>query len=440
MLSARFQFPQGFLWGTATSSHQVEGGNTNNQWHAWEQAGKIERGEVSGLAADWWGGRWREDFDRAAEAGQNAHRFSIEWSRIQPAPDRWDDEALDHYGEMAQGALARGMQPVLTLHHFTHPLWLEELGGWEYEGAAALFEAYTRRVVAALKEHVSLWCTINEPNILVIVGYVVAYFPPQVSDVGRAFTVAHNLLRAHAASYHAIHELQPTARVGLAHHYRGIRPARPGHPVDRFLARFQSRFFNDFFADGVATGKLRLLQYSARVPQAAGTQDYFGLNYYTEDQVRFAWRPAEAFGARAYAEDADMSPHDFMANQPLGFRLALLWANRYRLPIIVTENGAEDNQDDFRRRYLLQQVQQLWRMVNVNTPIEGYFHWSLVDNFEWDRGWQQRFGLWELDIDTQERRKRPSADLYAAICKANGFSTELVQQYAPEVFDAMFPV
>ena len=142
------QFPEKFLWGAATSSHQVEGNNKNNSWWAWEQEpGRIHNNQKSGLACDWWNGRWREDFDRAAETHQNAHRLSVEWSRIQPAPDRWDEDALDHYREIIRGMHARGLTPMVTLHHFTDPLWFYDQGGWEQENAPALFEQFTLRVV-----------------------------------------------------------------------------------------------------------------------------------------------------------------------------------------------------------------------------------------------------------------------------------------------------
>jgi beta-glucosidase len=132
MAEATFHYPRGFLWGTATASHQNEGQNTNNNWWAWEQQnGRIVDGHKSGAACDWWGGRWREDFDRAVEGGQNAHRLSIEWSRVQPTPDIWDENALDRYREIVRGLVERGLTPLVTLHHFSHPLWLVENGAWE---------------------------------------------------------------------------------------------------------------------------------------------------------------------------------------------------------------------------------------------------------------------------------------------------------------------
>jgi beta-glucosidase len=164
MPEARFNFPRGFLWGTSSSAYQVEGNNKNNQWYEWEQeAGRIADGGTCGLACDWWGGRWREDFERAVEGGQNALRFSIEWSRIQPAPDRWDEQALDTYIDMLRGLDQRGLFPLVTLHHFTDPLWVSEMGGWENDAVPELFAAYAEKVAVAIKSYVTTWATINEP-------------------------------------------------------------------------------------------------------------------------------------------------------------------------------------------------------------------------------------------------------------------------------------
>jgi beta-glucosidase len=163
MPQATYHFPRGFLWGTATSSYQVEGNNANSQWWKFEEDGHTDG--RSGLACDWWGGRWREDFDRAAEGGQNAHRFSVEWSRIQPEPDRWDEDALDRYRSMLRGLKERGMTPMVTLHHFSDPLWLYEMCGWENDDVVLLFENFVRKTVEALKEYVTTWCTVNEPNV-----------------------------------------------------------------------------------------------------------------------------------------------------------------------------------------------------------------------------------------------------------------------------------
>jgi beta-glucosidase len=199
MAEARLTFPRNFLWGTATAAHQVEGGSTNSSWYAWERDGHVRGGDSAELACDWWSGRWREDFDRAAETGQNGHRFSVEWSRIEPEPGRWDESALDHYREMARGLYERGLQPMVTLHHFTDPLWLAEAGGWESDRTQA-FTTFTVKVVEALKEYVRLWCTFNEPNVYVTMGYITGLFPPGLTNPIAAGRAMSNLLAAHASA------------------------------------------------------------------------------------------------------------------------------------------------------------------------------------------------------------------------------------------------
>jgi beta-glucosidase len=440
MAQATIHFPRGFLWGTATAAHQVEGNNTNNNWWKWEQEGHTNG--KSGLACDWWGGRWKEDMDRAAETGQNAHRFSVEWSRIQPTPDRWDESALERYRAMVRGMVERGLTPMVTLHHFSDPLWLYEKCAWETDAVVPLFEKYVRKVVEALKEYVTLWCTINEPNLYALRGHVTGEFPACNKGLNVAMKVMANMLRGHTVAYHAIHEIQPEARVGYALHYRPMVAARPWFPLDTLMRNLQYNGVNTAFPSAISTGVMKSPLGNVRIPAVKGLQDYLGLNYYSVDTVKFdITNPKELFGKRYYPENSDFSATKFIANQPEGLFDSLKWAvNTYPgIPILVTENGVEDENDTMRPRYIAQHIQQMWRAVNFNWPVKGYFHWSLIDNFEWERGWTQRFGLWGLDLETQARTRRPSVDLYEEICRENGLSSEMVAKYCPEVLEKMFP-
>ena len=223
------------------------------------------------------GGRWREDFDRAKESGQNAHRFSIEWSRVQPVPDKWDENAIDRYREMARGLQQHEMTPLVTLHHFSDPIWLAEKGGWENPAVVDQFAAYTRKVVEALQEYVNLWVTINEPNVYTFYSYVYGLFPPGEHDLKQAMTVYAHMVEAHAAAYRAIKEIQPTARVGIAQHYRGFRPSQGRSPLDRWMAKFLHNIFNDYFPRALATGWLNLPLKRKYLEAAKGTQDFLGL-------------------------------------------------------------------------------------------------------------------------------------------------------------------
>jgi beta-glucosidase len=440
MPTGTYYFPEGFLWGTATAAHQVEGRNQNNTWAAWEgEEGRIIEGQTSGLACDWWGGRWREDFDRAQAGHQNAHRLSIAWSRIQPEPDRWDEHALDRYREMLVGLNDRKIAPMVTLHHFSEPLWVAELGGWENEAIVDLFTDFVRKSVEALKPYCHMWVTINEPNVFVYSAYLEGVFPPGKQDLKAAYQVMRNMVRAHAQAYAVIHELQPEARVGTAIHYRGFKPAT-WLPFDQWAVNIYHRLFNDLFPQTLKDGVLNAIVKKDRIPQAVGTQDFLGINYYSTDTLRFdLFSPKTMYTHRTYPQDAAISETGFIANLPGGMVEAVRWGTQFGLPMIITENGVEDSKDELRPKYLLEHLHALWGVMNSDAVVKGYFHWSLVDNFEWERGWTQHFGLWGLDRETQARIHRTSVDLFAEICRLNGISSEIVTKYAPDALKRLFP-
>jgi beta-glucosidase len=176
------------------------------------------------------------------------------------------------------------------------------------------------------------------------------------------------------------------------------------------------------------------------IPEAKCTQDYVGIDYYSTDTVAFdLTKPGLLFGRRFYPPGSDLSETGFLANEPAGFYQSLMWARQFNLPVYVTENGVEDSRDVMRPRFIAGHIQQMWRAIEAGCPVIGYFHWSLLDNFEWERGWSQRFGLWELDLSSQVRRKRRSADFYAEICRENALTSAMVEKYCPEVLAKLFP-
>ena len=441
MIRAQFTFPRGFLWGTASAAHQVEGGDALSDWKAWEaEPGRVLGAHTSARACEWLQGRYIEDFDRAAADGHNAQRLSVEWARIEPEPGRWDAAALQFYRAQLLALRARNITPMVTLCHFTQPLWFMERGGWETPACIPLFERYVQKVAAELGDLCSLWCTINEPNAYMFAAYVAGVFPPGHHNLLLAQQVHLNQLRAHAAAYHALHAARPDARVGWAQYLRGFEAARPGFPPDRWAAHWQHQLFNMGWVNAVHSGRFRMLQRSVPVPECRGTCDWLGVNYYTRDLVAFDLRhPLELFGRRQFAPDDVLSEQGFIASHPAGLFRALGEMQKFGWPMFVTENGVEDAPDNMRPAYLLEHLRALWQAVCFNFPVHGYFHWSLVDNFEWERGWTQRFGLYALDVDTQVRTPRSSAKLYAEICRANAISAEIAQRYAPPVAASMFP-
>lgn len=428
------RFPADFRWGVAVSSHQVEGNNYGNQWWAWEQRpGHIAEGHRSGAACNWWETP-EPDLDLAAQMGLNALRLSVEWSRIEPRPDVWDEVSLARYRVLLRAVRDRGLEPMVTLHHFTDPLWLAERGGWENPEAPERFARYVRTAVEALGAECNLWCTVNEPNVYAFMGYMEGAFPPGKRDLHAAGRVLQHLLEGHAAAYREIHALQPLARVGFAHNVRVFDPACRLSPLDRLMAWLFDRAFNLSSLEPLVHGRFVFPASQGPAPHLRRTLDWIGLNYYTRDRIAFALRQKELLFARRYrAPDAVLLDGGYGEFYPYGMFRCLKRLARFGLPIYVTENGVPDADDDLRPRYLLTHLYEVWRGIREGWPIHGYYHWTLVDNFEWAAGWTLRFGLIELDPQTQLRRPRPSAQVYAAVVRNRGIPAELAAQHAPEL-------
>lgn len=401
------RFPPGFLWGTATSSHQVEGNNRNNQWWVWEQQGRCWNGDVSGDACGWWQNA-EQDLDRAQALGTNAHRMSVEWSRIEPVEGRWDVSAIRRYREILQGIKDRGMTPMVTLHHFTNPLWLEAQGAWLSPATPQKFGRFVERVVGELGDLCELWCTINEPTVYAALSYVLGHWPPGRTDVRASLRVFGNMVRGHQVAARVIHGLHPAHRVGIVHHKRVLDPATPAKRDVLITAMY----------DWI---------YNGRLFQVTRTHsDFFGMNYYSRDHVAFDPRaPRQMFGRRFTPDHFAQSDKGFLGVSfgeiyPDGLYRALRRVYRHlKLPIYITETGLPDSDDDQRPQFILSHLAAVHKAIHQGVDVRGVFLWSLVDNFEWAEGWGMRFGLYAMDEQTGERRLRPSGALYGVIARAN---------------------
>lgn len=415
-------FPPDFLWGVATSAHQVEGSSANNQWKAWEKNGRIKSRDRLGLACDWWRNA-EGDFDAAQALGINTLRLSLEWSRIEPSEGKWDAAALQRYREMLKALHQRGMRPFVTLHHFTNPLWFEAKGGFASPQAPALFERFTRRVLAALGDMCCDWTTFNEPNVYVALGYFLGEFPPgKKGRVLEAARVTSNICLAHAAAYQTIHSLQANANVGWAQHVVVFKPRKPESALDQWLCRFVDRRFNDVFVESLRDGRapFPLNVKGESLPEVKGTFDYIGINYYSRLRVGINWRSLKTLFC-----EISVPPHKPQGDcgveipygeaYPEGLRRAVERFLPMRKPIYILENGVPDRTDRIRPWLIQSIVQQMQELLAEGVDLRGYFHWTLTDNFEWNEGWHLRFGLIELDPKTQSRTLRPSAALYKQI-------------------------
>lgn len=430
-----------FFWGAATSSHQVEGGNRHNDWWHWEEQGKIEGGARSGAATDHWN-RFREDLKLAADLGLNTYRFSVEWSRLQPEEDRWDSDALERYRELIAECEKLGLMPMLTLHHFTSPQWFAEKGGFSNDRSPQFFAEYVKRVVAALGSRVPIWCTLNEPMVLVGGTYLGTFMPPAKFAPKLASKACRNLLACHVDAYQQIHQgvskrEGPWAgrplEVGIAHNMLDFMPDRSWHPLEKFLAKRFWQFYNQTWLDAVTGRKQRfgipfLMPYASQVREALGkpTCEYIGVNYYTKAYVQ--WRPRDAARERpsalplglTFARRKEPASDLEWAVHPKGFARVLDFAAAYGLPLYVTENGIADAHDSLRPHYLMTHLREVARAIERGLDIRGYYHWSLLDNFEWIKGFGPRFGLYRVNYETFERTATGSALLLKKLIQALG--------------------
>ena len=426
------RFPDRFLWGTATAAHQVEGGNHANDWWAWEQVpGHIKNNDRSDPACQHYE-RYISDFDLLRSLHQNALRLSLEWSRIEPAPGEFSATAIAHYREVLQALGDRGMEPFVTLHHFTNPNWIANAGGWDAPGTAEYFARFAERVTDALGDLARYWITINEPTVIAYQGYVRGEWPPGRRDLGAAVRVLATLLRGHWLAYERIKRRRPELQVGLAHHLRVFDPARWFAPQDRVVAAAFGRVFNETILRSLRQG--RLVFPLTRAGKRSGprhSQDFIGVNYYTRELVKFNHRyGAELFGERMLPAEARRSDLKWEL-YPDGLYRTLLSLRRERRPIFITENGIADAQDTMRPEFLLTHVGAMLRAIESGAPVRGYFHWTCFDNFEWAEGYSAKFGLIACDPLTQERRPRPSARLYAQICLTNQVPASVEPPPAP---------
>lgn len=323
----------------------------------------------SGQAADHYN-RFRDDFALAKKLGHTAHRFSIEWSRVEPKRGNWDKREIAHYREVLHELRRLGLVSFVTLHHFTNPVWLKS--GFENPESVERFGRYVEKVVEELGGLVDFWITINEPMILALKRYWLGSWPPGVERAPwRVWLVVRSLARAHRLAYQIIHKRLPKAHVGVAQHF-----------VAR-LSPLADWWFNHSF-----------------LRKTRGTHDFIGVNYYFP-RVVVGWS-----GPRS-----DMG----WPIVPAGLTDVLLSVRQYKKPIYVTENGVADAQDRLRADFIRDHVRAIEAAQALGADVRGYLYWSLLDNFEWDKGFGPRFGLVEVDYKTMERRVRPSAYVYKAI-------------------------
>lgn len=406
-------FGKHFLWGASTSSHQVEG-NTHNQWTVWElenarslanqahsylgeyqdwadvpkEAGD-PRNYISGRATDHLN-RYEEDFDLLEKMNMNAFRFGIEWSRVEPEQGVWDPAALAHYKRYLKELRKRGIEPLVTLFHFTLPVWFADMGGFERRSNIKYFTRYVEKIIQELGSDMKYIITINEPEIYASCSYFFELWPPAERNAFRFWRVYSNLAAAHNRSAKLIHRLNRRYKVSIAKHSLHLY-AGDSTVLSRLSVRVARYFSDDYFLKKVAKNC-----------------DFIGLNYYQSIRI---------FG---YAVHNIESPRNDLQWPMIPGdidKVIMRLHDRYKLPIIVTENGLADAADKDRRWWIEETLKGLQRAIDRGADVKGYLHWSLTDNFEWAYGKWPRFGLAHVDYKTGKRTLRPSAVWFGSVIK-----------------------
>ncbi|MBI5414414.1 glycoside hydrolase family 1 protein [Candidatus Peregrinibacteria bacterium] len=405
-------FPKDFLWGASTAAYQVEGGITND-WSEWEQKNaerlsrtwkkefpnlreelqkmaKDPKNYISGNACDHFH-RYEEDFDLMKSLGINSYRFSIEWARVEPEEGKFSDEALAHYKKVVQALTKRNIRPIVTLWHFTLPIWIRDQGLWESKKTGEYFLRYAEKVVQALSPDVQFWVTLNEPEIYGGMAYLTALWPPQKRSVFRYLRARKNLISAHKKAYFLIKKISPNAKVGIAQNNVLMEPYK-NKLINRILCAMYHYWGNESF-----------------LWRIRGTFDFYGLNFYLRSQIHIFWGKNH-IKEKSSDMNWELSPESIY---PL-----LKNFQKFGKPIYILENGLADAADTHRAWYIRSILKYVEKAIQEGIDVRGYFYWSLLDNFEWDKGFWPRFGLIEIDYKNNlQRTIRKSAYEYAKIIK-----------------------
>jgi beta-glucosidase len=409
------EFPPNFFWGASTASHQVEGGN-HNQWSVWELAVAKEQARTAHQRLSWlpvWHDikeqaenpdnyvsgagvehykRYQEDFKLLKELNLNSFRFGIEWSRIEPKEGQWDEKEIEHYRNYIAELRKQKIEPFLNIWHWTLPVWFAEKGGFRHKANLKYFDRFVEKVGQEFCEDVTYVITINEPNVYVSFSYFSGEWPPNEKSIWNTLKVYFNLVAAHKRAYRILKKQRPSLMIGIAAQLANIQAKRPHNYGDEITTKWMRFMWNWWFLNRIKK-----------------QQDFVGFNYYFSDYYR------------GFKRDNPKVPLNDLGwyMEPEGLYPLLLraWAH-YRKPIVVTENGLADADDQYRQWWLEETIVAMERALSEGVDLRGYFHWSLLDNFEWAYGWWPKFGLIEVDREHgMKRTMRSSSRKFARIVK-----------------------
>lgn len=461
--TSNIYFPKNFMWGVGTSAGQIHNETKKRQkinlakqeiketlsnWGRWEQgrhadgSPHIWHDQRIGEACDHLK-KWPEDIELIKRTGVNSYRFSVSWSLIEPECGVFDQDMIDFYKKFCQELLKAGIEPMITLHHFTHPEWFEAKGGefseeknvwhgggFEKKENIKYFVRFCKKIFAELGDQVHLWCTINEPGVYVFQGYLRGVFPPghvldiktARADFKRAAKVLRNLLEAHVEAYFALKDLPhgDEAQIGIVQQVVQFEPYGNWHFFENLVAKYINLFMTDAIMNFLETGRFKckvplMAHVKDTIKDAPYSYDFIGLNYYSHVLVQFKLPEVIVHGTGVRKGDimTDM-PY---ALYPEGLYRAIDRVSVLGVPIYITECGIADKKDDRRKLFLERYLFALSQALKDGYDVRGFYYWSLMDNFEWDMGYDMKFGLYAVDFETKERTLRDGARYYIDVIK-----------------------
>jgi len=395
-------FDDRFLWGVASSAFQAEGGAVPNDWVAAARDGRVPANPGNGF----WE-RAEEDFGLVTSLGFRHYRLSVEWSRVEPAPGRFDAAALDRYRAICDAAHAAGLTPWVNLFHFTHPLWFAERGGFLDRNNHGAFLRYVEHVGRALAPHARHFHVQNESLAYVFGAYLLGVNPPFIASRDAALAMTRHVLALHADGYGILKSIDPDLTVATIEVYLDLRPEDPADAGQCAAVNHLDAWYHGALLEALASGWVRLAgRAPEEIPHLKGALDLYGFNYYSA--IRVGPNGVGSFAERADAPVDVMGRHLFPGGMESG--LLRVAAALPGVPILVTENGCPTMDETFRIRYIAAHLAALERAQRQGVDVRGYFHWTAVDNYEWQQGFSQaRFGLIGFDPSTGARELKASA-------------------------------
>ncbi len=429
-----FKFPKDFLMGTSVSAVMVEGGNRNTNWFKWCEEGHVKDGSHIMRGTDHWN-RYPDDIQIMKELNNDTFCTSVEWSRIEPEKGKYDMEAIGHYRDEISLLIKNGIRPMITLYHFSNPIWFDEMGGWENRKSVELFSKYARFVVSQLGDLVNDWITFCDINITLICQYLWAWFPPGKRDANILIKAIKNVIRSHISVYQEIHKVREENNfpgetlAGLALHLRAMEPLRNNFS-DKLANKFAKYFSQDMILTGMTTGKFGFPLGFGGYPAGKGKfYDFIGINYFTRSIVRFKPSVKDLFCELGVKENAEVTEGQWEIYPEGMYHVCKEYYKKFDAPIFIVQNGLMEKVEKKRPRIIYENLKNVAMLIEEGIPIKRFYIWTLIDIFECHQGESMKLGIVENDFETQTRTIRKSGYLYGEVCKNKQVTSEIIKKY-----------